>query len=341
MNKIPPGFLQPSAALVLKQRQVRFFGRSEKRPEVGDVVYGRVERIGQHSEIENKLGRIHRIDAGSRSIFVFGNRYAPDYYEAFVPERLNPVVDLVSRSGIVSAVEAKNSQVKDPTRVEVLGYVYGEDDKVLNTREFPLIVPKTQERKPNRAKLILVVGTSMNSGKSMSAIACCWALSAMGHSVRASKLTGTASLKEILFMQDAGAEVVNDFTHFGCPSTYMMKEDEILNIFDQVDLKYGNDPKNYWIVELADGILQRETAMLLRSEVVRDRIHRLIFAASDCFGALGGLRLLKDEFGLTADAISGVCSGSPLAQRELSRFVSTPVFNNMDRNLEQLAGILL
>ena len=31
-------------------------------------------------------------------------------------------------------------------------------------------------------------------------------------------------------------------------STYMMKEDEILNIFDQVDLKYGNDPKNYWIV---------------------------------------------------------------------------------------------
>lgn len=38
----------------------------------------------------------------------------------------------------------------------------------------------------------------MNAGKSTTAVAICWALTVMGHKVRASKVTGTASLKEIL-----------------------------------------------------------------------------------------------------------------------------------------------
>ena len=47
------------------------------------------------------------------------------------------------------------------------------------------------------AKLILVCGSSVNAGKSTAAVALCWALTTMGHKVRASKITGTASLRRV------------------------------------------------------------------------------------------------------------------------------------------------
>jgi len=163
----------------------------------------------------------------------------------------------------------------------------------------------------------------------------------MGYSVRASKVTGTASLKDILHMNDAGADPYTDFTYLGYPSTYLLPEADVLSIFDCLDLKYANNPRNYWVVEIADGIAQRETAMLLRSPEVQSRIHRLIFCAYDAFGAIGGLRVLQEEFGLTADAVSGMCSSSPLHIAELSRYTNLPVFNSAKPDLKQMADILL
>lgn len=341
MKKISPGYILPSAAYTITKRHAKFYDFVDKKPEVGDVVYGRVTRLGQHSELENKSGRIHTINDGSKAIFVFGNRYAPDYYEGFVPEEMKTEVDLIARSGVVGRIAAKNSSVKDPTRVKILGYVCGDDGAVVNTRQHSLIKPSQTTKKASRSKLVLVVGTSMNSGKSTSAVACCWALSTMGYDVRASKITGTASLKDILHMQDAGAKVVNDFTHFGFPSTYMLDESHLLRIFNHLDLRFGSNPKNYWVVEIADGVLQRETAMLLSSPDVRSRIHRLVFAANDAFGAVGGIEVLKNRFDLVPDALSGVCSGSPLALRELSDFTSIPIFNNIEWDLKQLSELLL
>lgn len=341
MEKISPGYILPSAAYTITNRHTKFYDFVDKKPEFGDVVYGRVIRLGQHSELENKSGRIHKINDGSKAIFVFGNRYAPDYYEGFVPEEMKTEVDLLARSGVVGRIATKKSSVKDPTRVKILGYVCNDEGTVVNTRHHSLIKPTQSAKKPNRSKLVLVVGTSMNSGKSTSAVACCWALSTMGYEVRASKITGTASLKDILYMQDAGAKIVNDFTHFGFPSTYMLDEGNLLRIFNHLDLRFGNNPKNYWVVEIADGVLQREAAILLNSEDVRSRIHRLVFAAHDAFGAVGGIDILKNRFNLVPNALSGICSGSPLALREVSDFTSIPVFNNLEWDLQQLSELLL
>lgn len=340
MTKIPDGYILPSAAYTINPKQIKDYFFLDKSPEIGDVIYGKILRIGQHIELENKLGRIHRVNEGSTAIFVFGNRYAPDYYEGLIPETMTAKVDLLARSGLVGEVRVKNSSVNDPTQIKVLGYVCNQDGQVLNTRQYSLIKPAQTQKKDDRAKMLLYVGTSMNAGKSTSAIAACWALTSMGYNVRASKVTGTASLKDILYMQDAGASVINDFTHFGFPSTYLLEENNLLKIFNDLDLKYANNPKNYWVVEFADGILQRETALLLHSEDVRKRIYRLVFSAHDAFGAVGGLNILKQKFGLVPDVISGVCSSSPLALRELSEFTDIPVYNNLNWNLKQLSELL-
>lgn len=341
MKRIKPGFVLPSAALTVTLKQLKYYDYREKQPEVGDVIYGTIERIGEHSTLENKYGRIHTIHNGSRAIFVFGNRYAPDYYEGLVPQEMLPTVDLLARSGMVGLVNTKNAARKDPTRIKVLGYVCDEKGELLNTRDFPLINLKNSSKKEPRASMILVCGTSMNSGKSMAATACCRALSALGYKVKATKVTGTASLKDILQMNDAGAYSYADFTHLGFPSTYLLSHEEILHIFNSLDLKYANNPKNFWVVEFADGIIQRETAMLLSSPEVTSRIDKFIFCAGDAFGAIGGLNILKERFGLIPDVLSGICSSSPLHVRELSEFTSIPVFNSLDVSNRQLADILL
>ena len=79
---------------------------------------------------------------------------------------------------------------------------------------------------------ILVIGTSMNSGKTTAAGTCCSALSSGGVPLAASKITGTAGRKDILLMRDAGAEVYNDFNELGYPSTYLLEADELMRIFD-------------------------------------------------------------------------------------------------------------
>lgn len=341
MKKISNTLIHCSAALTVKPKQVKSYGFTEKAPEPGDVVYGEIQRLGQHSSLENVSGRIHMTHNGSKGLFVFGNRYAPDYFEGFVPENLTQHVDLLARSGIIGEVRTKNALIKDPTRVKILGYALDDEGKVLNTRDYSLVKPRAVNKKPKRAKLVLVVGTAMNSGKSMAASACCWALSSMGYNVRGSKITGTASLQDILHMNDAGAYPYLDFTHLGHPSTYMLPEEDLLDIFNKIDLKYCNSHSNYWVVEISDGIGQRETTILLESEDVKSRINSLIFAAGDAFGAIGGLQVLKDRFGLEPDAISGVCSSSPLHIRELQAYTSIPVFNSAAPDLKLLADVLL
>ena len=339
MKKIDSGFILPSAAFTIKRSQIKYYRHGDTPPKVGDLVYGRIRRLGQHSSLENAYGRIHMLHDGKSAVFVFGNRYAPDYYESFLPEQYSDQVDLVARSGIVGVVNTKKSSIKDPTRVQILGYVCDKNGKTLNTLDHPLIKPRITEKRTPRAKMILVCGTSMNSGKSMAAKACCWALASKGFKVRAAKVTGTASLKDILHMNDAGAHPYADFSYLGYPSTYMLDEREMIGIFDTLDLKYANNPKNFWVVEFADGIIQRETYMLLNSPRVRSRIHKLILCSNDAFGAIGGLNTL-DRIGLKPDALSGVCTSSPLHVRELSSFTEIPIFNSIEVDADYLVGIL-
>ncbi|NNF19728.1 MAG: hypothetical protein HKN61_08100 [Flavobacteriaceae bacterium] len=341
MKKLHKGFTMPSAAYSVPRKAIKRYKPIDRPPQIGDVLYGVVDTIGQHKSLENKEGRIHTIHHGTHAIFVFGNRYAPDYYEGVIPVESDfTEVDLLARSGVVGQVLSKSGMVISPTRIKPLGYACDGEGKVINTKDYSLINPKATEKKSPRAKLILNIGTAMNAGKSAAATACVYALSVHDKEVRASKVTGTASLKDILSMNDAGAAHYSDFTFLGYPSTYLIEEDEILDIFNKLDLKYANNKDNYWVVEFADGINQRETAMLLQSPAVRERIHKLIFCAADSFGAIGGLHVLKNKFDLVPDAISGVCSSSPLHIRELSEYTDIPVFNSLNVDPKELFDIL-
>jgi len=333
MERIQPNCIVPSAAFSVPRRFIKQFAvLPERCPCIGDLVYGEVASLGFHVSLESTTARIHTIHDRTRAVFVFGARYAPDHFEGVVPAAPVVEVDLLARSGVVGQMRHQNEQISVPTRIRVLGFVCDSEGNVVNSRDHVLVKPKQRKLAGKRARLILCVGTSMNSGKSHAAAACCYALSSMGRKVRAGKITGTASLKDILLMQDTGAQHVADFSYFGFPSTYLLGEEDVLRIFDDIDMKYGNDPRNYLVMEFADGIFQRETALLLQHPHVKERIHRLVFCAADAAGVAGGLSVLQSTFDLVPDAISGVCSSSPLAIQEISSFSDIPILRSMERD---------
>ena len=342
MNRIQQNCIIPSSCYSVKHKYLRQFREiPEHIPQTGDIIYGEICYIGFHKHLESSSARLHTIHDRTRAIFVFGNRYAPDHYEGIVPQEPTQTIDMLTRSGIVGTVIHQNELIASPTRIKILGYICNDAGEVINTRNHVLINP-SHEKDPSsaRARLILCIGTAMNSGKSYSAAACCYALSSMERSVRAGKITGTASLKDILLMQDCGAKHIADFTYFGYPSTYMLSITELLNIFNGIDTRYGNNPKNYLVIEIADGILQRETRMLLESPELQRRIHRLVFCAGDAAGVAGGLKILDNSFGLTPHAISGLCSSSPLAINEIRSFTDLPILKSMERDYRSIYSLI-
>ena len=341
IKKINHKCILPSAAITLKGKKIKFYTTIDKKPEVGDLIYGEVAYLGQQTHAESVAGRIHTIHDSKKGVFILGNRYAPDYYEGVVPDTFSTELDLLSRSGVVGKVLHKNALISDPTRIRLLGYICNSNGEILNTMQNPLVIPKKKQITHNkRARLILCIGTSMNSGKSHAAATCCYTLSSMNKNVRAAKITGTAGLKDILLMEDCGASYAVDFSYLGYPSTYRLDAQELLNIFNTIDLKYGNNHANYLVIEIADGILQRETAMLLQMPELRTRIHKIVFCAQDAFGVIGGVRTLKEKFDLVPAAISGICSSSPLAIRELQEYIDIPVFNSVERKVQKIFDII-
>ena len=69
------------------------------------------------------------------------------------------------------------------------------------------------------------------------------------------------------------------------------------------------------LVEIADGVYQGETARLLRDPLFQAVVDRVVFAAGDALGAVGGVRELQAA-GLDVAAVSGVLTSSPLAAAE-------------------------
>ncbi len=341
MEKIKSNCIVSSSAFSVPKSLIKQYDPNNyKTPEVGDVVYGEIKKLGQHKSIESRSARVHTLNVGTRAVFVFGNRYAPHQYEGLVPDKYQEQLDLFSIGGVVGKVKSHNQLIGVPTTVKVLGYLTDMDGNVINTRDHQLLQIKKLHNEKARAKVIVCVGTSMNSGKTYAAAACCYAISSLGKSVRAAKITGTAALKDILLMNDCGAEYIADFTYFGYPSTSLVEPQKLYDIFNTFDMKYGNNPKNYLVIELSDGIFQEETSKLLKMEAIRTRIHKLIFCAPDAIAVYGGIHALKEEFDLIPDAISGVCSSSPLTIKEIQNFTTIPIIQSMERDYKKIFDIL-
>jgi len=169
----------------------------------------------------------------------------------------------------------------------------------------------------------LVVGASMNAGKTTTAAQAIRSLSGDGRRVSAAKLTGTACRKDVAIMEDAGALRVLDFTDRGHPSTARCRRDELLRIAADLRAQLLADQPEFLVYEIADGILQRETQILLADPGFHDGIDLVAYAAPDSPSCDSGVRRLRD-LGYSVAAVAGPIANSPLGIQEVQASTGVP-----------------
>ena len=301
------------------------------RPRTGDLVLATVLEIGKHRKIEKTNGRRALMLPGDEIIVSFGNRYAPDQFEALVPEDLSPC-DLVAAGGIASREVNRHDRMIAPTRIAPIGVIGDPSGKPINliNHAIPLI------EKSLPIATILVAGTAMNSGKTFSAASLVRGFKSRGYRVAGIKATGTGAGGDLWQMKDMGAQVVMDFTDAGFASTYMVPDHRIeagvlglINHAARLRCQFA-------VVEIADGLQHDETAALVRSPKLRERSLGLLFAAFDAMGAKAGVEMLQEQ-GHNLLALSGQLTRSPLAVREARKTIGCQIFTP----LELQAGALV
>jgi hypothetical protein len=312
---------------VVPQEAVVAWEKRPDAPRIGDVGLHRVLTLGKHTRMDNREGRTHYLLPNDLVATVYGNRYATDQYEGFVPPA-SEQYHMLSIGGVCGMVGTKNESMPDPTVLEFVGFAIDREGEIVNLRDHRL-QPVRGAGKSRTFKSILSVGASMNSGKTTTAAMVIRGLARAGFRVAAAKLTGTGAVKDLHFMRDAGAEVVLDFTDYGCPSTSRTSPRKLLRLVRTIESHLATLEPHYVVYEVADGIFQRETALLLASQDFRSRIDYTFFSAPDALAAESGKRMLE-RCGFHLVGFSGIVSASELGKQEVQKATGLPCLSSRE-----------
>lgn len=298
----------------------------ECQPRPGDLVLARVDRLGQHTGLQLPDGRRARIFPGDEIVVAYGARYAPNQFESVVPPSLAPC-HLVAAGGMASLVETRHQRIKRATDITPLGLIADVRQRRLNLRDFTLPVPTSQMARG--ITTLAIAGTAMDAGKTTAAADLILGLSRAGLRVGAAKVTGTGACGDYFAFVDAGAAAVLDFTDIGYGSTCGASVGELEAILDHLTEHLAAAGADIIVLEIADGLLQKETAALLKSAAFAEQVDGVLFCAPDALGARGGVEWLEEQ-GLHVSAVAGALTAAPLAVREAAGTTRLPVLTRDD-----------
>ncbi len=277
----------------------------------GDVILGRVDRIGSHRRIQLASGRPAELYEGDFVVLACGARYAPDQFEG-VAEIDPDGTDMLAGGGVLGRMRARHARMATPTRVVPLGLLRDDAGAAINLADHALA---ERPRPSSGLTVIGAVGASMNAGKTTAVASLAHGLVRAGYRVAALKATGTGAFGDFNAYVDSGAQVVADFVDTGMVSTYGEPLERIETGLETLLGYAGAQGCEVALIELADGVFQAETAGLLRTSGVRDGFDGILFAAPDAASAVGGCAVLRD-MGIEPDVVTGMVGCSPLATLE-------------------------
>ncbi|WP_295881823.1 molybdopterin-guanine dinucleotide biosynthesis protein MobB [uncultured Thiohalocapsa sp.] len=281
-------------------------------PRAGDLVLARVDALGHHANLQLADGRRRRLFVDDHIVIAYGNRYACEQFEARVPQHLGPC-HLVAGGGIAALALSWHDRIsRGPTRISPLGLLTGPAGRPLNLGDFAL------EPRGHGAALppvIAIVGTAMDAGKTQTAAYLVRGLRAAGYRTGYLKITGTGAGGDTWLLHDAGADRVLDFTDAGMASTYLAPLERIEAAMDTLLQDMADHGIDTVVMEVADGVYQRETRELIASARFAARVRGIVIAARDAMGASAAVTSLAATT-IPVLALSGLLSASPLQRRE-------------------------
>jgi hypothetical protein len=313
----------------------------QRAPRRDELVLARVVELGQHTGLALGTGRRATLFVGDHVVVAYGARYAPDQFRAVVPADLG-VCDLAAAGGVAGRVIEAHAKMRPPTRLEPVGLVTNPDGTVLTVATAAPVppVPSLPRRRSGGPAVLAVLGSSMNAGKTTAMASLVRGLSLAGYRVGAAKVTGTGAPGDPSLFRDAGAATVLDFTDAGHATTNEVPLPTLLGIAQRLVARLADEGAEVVVLEVADGLLQEETAALIASHGFATLVDATVFAAADAMGAGAGAATLR-QLGLDVLAVTGLVTASPLAADEAQRVTEAPVVATGDLTSPEVASALL
>ena len=289
----------------------------------GVVIIVRVlDTVGRNNRYELCDGRIGRLYKDDVLPVVLGPRRAPHRFSGDVPAIVGcgDVLELLCMSGVVGRLCGEDPTWGRPLLVQALGSP-SENRTPMTLRRSMVEMGQSTE---DKAKIVAVVGTSMDSGKTTTACRIIRHFREGTRTVAAVKLAGVGSVQDLNELQDAGAEPVLSFADRGVVATCGVDKIDVEKAATQV-LAMANAPKPDLIVaEFGGGLVDEYRVLdLLRLDGLREHVAAVVVCAGDLTGARGAKNVLK-ECGLEIAVVSGPAVNNMSCARFAEEILGTP-----------------
>lgn len=300
--------------------------------ETGDYVVGKViSPPSRLSGIELSSGRMVEVTEGDLVVGAFGVRYATleavGGWQNIGAERQ---MEALTGAGLFGKATSRSAMLPSLIALSYNGHVVVNGGKA-TMRDFVIPTPQRGFDLP----VVLLVGTSMSAGKTTSAKVIIRLLRQEGLAVVGAKLTGAGRYRDILSMQDAGAEHIFDFVDAGLPSTVVSAREykkSLRNLLarmasvggDVVVAEVGASP-----LEPYDGA----TAI----EEIGANVRCTVLSASDPYAVTGVMSAFQNR----PDLVTGLATSTDAGIELIEKLSGIPALNVLDRgSLPKLRNVL-
>ena len=290
----------------------------------GDFVVCRIK--GERNRLyrcETKSGRMTDMVRGDLLVGALGRRAATlegvgDWRSVGPDGRM----EALTSAGLLGRATSVSPLFPNLMHMQYEGHVARDGHKVVMS---DFVVPA----KPRKLEIpvILLIGTSMSSGKTTAGRIIIRALKYMGLEVAAAKLTGSARFRDILQFRDSGADFVVDFVDAGLPST-VCEEQRYREAFELMISKVAASGARVLVAESGASPLEPYNgATGVRN--LADRARFTVLCASDPHAVLG----VQTAFGpeLRADVVSGPAANTSAASDLVRQLCGLECLNLTDR----------
>jgi len=300
--------------------------------DTGDYVVGKVlDTRGHLSALELPAGRMIEVMEDDLVVGAFGTRVATleavgDWRSIDDSGELNAL----TAAGLFGKNTSLSPFISSPMPLQYQGHVTRNDEKVTMRGSLPEI-----ELTDFNIPVILIVGTSMSAGKTMSGRVIVHMLSQMGLNVVGAKLTGAARYRDMLSFKDAGASAVYDFVDAGLPSS-AVDEDLFREALPYLLSLIARDKPDVLVAEAGASPLEPYNGAVAK-DMIRDNVRFKLLCAQDPYAVVG----VQQAFQRTPDLVSGGAANTEAAIALVHKLSGLPALNLVDpANRAQLESML-
>ena len=296
--------------------------------EMGTVLAAQIlDDKSVYNELELPTGRMSKLKKGDIVAVALGQRMALKGFVGRLPNSLkvDDIIHLLNMGGVAGVCTSANTaEVGEPLRIRILGGITRKG-KLLNIGDAALFKPAKKLK--SDVPLIIVTGTSMDSGKTTVAVEVTKTLTRMGMKLAGTKLTGVGAHRDLYKMKDYGVYEAVSFVDCGIASTANIDAKTMVEVAKGALTHLSKGKPDAIIIEFGDGLMGRYGVdAILRDKEIQKNVMLHIGCAGDPIGATKLADICQD-IGLPLDVLSGPVTDNEVGKSIIKEQTSAIVYN--------------